>query len=150
MDELWKYLTVFFLSGLKFIFGPTLGLSYGLPAVITALLTACGMMIPVYLLTYLGDSLRHWTERFRTKNRKIFSKKSRRFVRIWKRYGIKGVAFLSPILLTPIGGAFVANLFGGHKATIIRWFWVSGLFWGFVITFVVKYAYWIVREIAVM
>ena len=71
-------------------------------------------------------------------------------MRIWKRYGIKGVAFLSPILLTPIGGAFVANLFGGHKATIIRWFWVSGLFWGFVITFVVKYAYWIVREIAVM
>jgi len=150
MDELWKYLSVFLLSGLKFIFGPTLGNSYGLPAVVTALLTAGGMMIPVYLLTFVGDRFRRWMERFRSKKRKVFSKKSRRFVRIWKRYGIKGVAFLSPIILTPIGGALVANLFGGEKSLIILWFWVSALFWGFVITFAVKYAYWIVREIAVM
>ncbi len=150
MDEIWKYLSVFFLSSLKFIFGPTLGNSYGFPAVVTALLTAGGMMVPVYLLTYVGDRLRHFLERFRSKKRKVFSKKSRRFVRIWKRYGIKGVAFLSPIILTPIGGALVANLFGGEKNLIIRWFWASALFWGFVITLVVKYAYWIIREIAVV
>lgn len=150
MEDIWKYLTVFFLSSLKFIFGPTLGNSYGFSVPVTVILTACGMMLPVYLFTYFGEKMRSLMERFKKKDRKKFTKKNRRFVRVWNAYGVKGVALLSPLILTPIGGAILANLFGGHKNDIIKWMWIAAIFWGFVITLIVKYAYWIVREWAIV
>jgi hypothetical protein len=150
MEEVWKYLSVFLLSGLKFIFGPTIGNSYGFPAPVTAILTACGMMLPVYLFTFFGEKMRMLMERFRKKERKKFTKKNRRFVKVWNKYGVKGVAILTPLIFTPIGGAILANVFGGHKNDIIKWMWIAALFWAFVLSFVVKYAYWIIREWAVV
>ena len=150
MEELWKYLTVFFLSSLKFIFGPTLGNSYGFSVPLTAILTAGGMMLPVYLFTYFGEKMRGIRERFRKKNRKKFTKKNRRFVKVWNKYGVKGVAILTPLLLTPIGGAILANVFGGSRKDIIQWMWIAALFWAFTLSLVVKYAYWIIREWAVV
>ena len=150
MEEIWKYLTVFLLSSLKFIFGPTLGNSYGFPMPVTAILTALGMMLPVYLFTYFGEKMRGLLERFKKKDRKKFTKKNRRFVSVWNKYGVKGVALLTPLLLTPIGGAILANVFSSHRGEIIKWMWIASLFWAFVLSFVVKYAYWIIREWAVV
>ena len=141
MEEFFKYLSVYAVSGLKFVFGPALGTSYGFSLMTTALLTAFGMMTSVYLFTYLGDKLKRLVDRIRSKNRKLFSKKNRRFVKIWRRHGVKGIAFLSPIILMPIGGAILANVLGGKKNEIIYWMWVSSLFWAFLITAGIKYGW---------
>ncbi|MCP4460262.1 MAG: hypothetical protein GY816_19895 [Cytophagales bacterium] len=141
MEELWKYLTMYLLSGFKFIFGPTLGVGYGVPLVFTALLTSFGMMTTVYVFTYFGHRLKGIVDRFKKKDRKIFSKKSRRFVKVWRKYGVKGIAFLTPVLLMPIGGAILANVLGGKRKKIIHWMWVSSLFWAFVLSTVVKYGW---------
>lgn len=135
-----KYFSVYLLSGLKFVFGPALGIiAYDLPVSAVIILTACGMMTTVYLFTFFGEDLRKLTARFRKKERKVFSKRSRRFVNIWRKFGLKGVCILTPLLLTPPGGALLINLLSSEKSLIIRWMWISALFWSTVISLLAKY-----------
>ncbi len=141
MEELLKYFSVYALSGFKFIFGPTLGTTYGFSLVVTSLLTSFGMMSTVYAFTYFGNKLRGLLIRFQRHDRKKFSKNKRRFVKVWSTYGVKGIAFLTPILLMPLGGAILVNVLGGKKKEIIFWMWMSSLFWGFVLSTAVKYGW---------
>ena len=111
------------------------------------MLTTGGMMFTVYIVCYFGDPIRSFFIRvFGKKRNKVFSKKSRRFVEIWNRYGIKGIAFFTPILLSPPGGAFIAIAFGGKKSEIIKWMWISGGFFSLVFTIVMKYASWLISD----
>jgi len=140
-----KYFTVYFLSGLKFIFGPTVGVANDLPILAIIVLTACGMMTTVYLFTFFGKELRQFIKRFR-KNPKVFTKRNRKFVKIWRRFGLEGACLLTPLILTPPGGALLVNLLGTNKKKLIKWMWVSAIGWGTILTLVVKYAYWLIED----
>ncbi len=137
-----KYLLVFALSSVKIIFGPTLGLAYGFSVAETIMISVLGMMTTVYLLTYFGEYIRIIFRKlsFRKKKKKVFTPKKRRFVRIWRQYGVPGIAFLTPILLSPPGGAILANAFKGKRKEIIKWMWVFSIFWSVILTLAVKYA----------
>ena len=140
-----KYFTVYFLSGLKFIFGPTFGVANDLPITAVIVLTALGMMTTIYLFTFFGDEIRRFFSRFR-KNKKVFSKKSRRFVKIWRRFGLKGMCLLTPLILTPPGGGLLVNLLGSKKKLILKWMWISAFLWSTIITLIVKYAFWLIED----
>ena len=133
LELLAKYLTVLLSSTIKFVGGPIAGLATGLSYVETALFTALGMMTTVLLFTLLGAPLRQLLKRTIWKNKKRFTRRNRRFVYIWKRWGLLGVSFLTPLILTPVGGALLANIFGGPKKQIIMYMMASAFFWGFVI-----------------
>jgi uncharacterized membrane protein len=134
VELLAKYLTVLLSSTIKFVGGPIAGLATGLSYVETALFTALGMMTTVLVFTLLGNSLRQFLQRTIWKNKKRFTRRNRRFVYIWKRWGLLGVSFLTPLILTPVGGALLANIFGGPKKQIIMYMMVSAFFWGFAIS----------------
>ena len=51
-------------------------------------------------------------------------------MRVWRRTGIWGVAFLTPILLSPLGGSGIAVALGVPKEKIILAMLISGIFWG--------------------
>lgn len=142
MPIILKYLIVYSLSGFKIIFGPTLGVAYGFSIVETALLSLGGMMTTVYVLSYFGNNIRSFTRRiFNRKNKpKNFTPKRRKFVRIWKKWGVPGIAFLTPLFLSPIGGAFLVNAFGGKRRDIFKWMWIFGGIWSIILTLLVKYA----------
>ena len=63
------------------------------------------------------------------KKRKKFTPRTRKFIKIWKYSGIKGVAFITPILLSPIIGAVLLNAVGAKKKEIIKWMFVSAIVW---------------------
>lgn len=140
-----KYFTVYFLSGLKFILGPTFGVANELPLLAIILLTAAGMMTTVYLFTFFGDEMRSIFKRFR-KNPRTFTKRNRRFVKIWRKFGLKGICLLTPLILTPPGGALLVNLLGTNKKKILQWMWISALFWSTILSVIVKYAYWLIED----
>lgn len=134
INLLLKYLTVYLSSTVKFVGGPIAGLATGLSWLETSLFTALGMMTTVLLFTLLGKPMRRLLQRTLWRKRKRFSRRNRQFVKIWKRWGIPGVSFLTPLLLSPIGGALLANAFGGAKKDIIVYMFISAVFWGFVIS----------------
>lgn len=150
MSVFLKYLTVYLLSAVKFILGPTLGLSFNLNLIAICVLTTAGMMTTVYVLAYFGEQIRELTVRVfgsKTKKKKVFTEKSRRFVRIWKKHGVKGIAFLTPLLLSPPVGTLLATALGGKKEEIIKWMWVWASVSSVVLTLILKYAAWLISDI---
>ncbi len=140
MEKIIIYLIVYGSSMVKFIFGPTIGTASGVPWVWTAILTACGMMTSVFLFSYFGHQIRAlYLRAFGLNKRKVFTRKNRQFVRVWRKYGIQGVSFLTPLILTPILGTILANAFGGRKKDIFQYMAISAFFWAFVITYMVKF-----------
>ncbi|WP_194776096.1 hypothetical protein [Pararhodonellum marinum] len=133
MEYLIKFLGIYFACLFKFIAGPVLGSALGYSIWEIVLVTVSGMMSSVLIFTYLGDWIRsEWNIRV-TKKRKTFSPKTRRIIRIWQKFGAGGVAVLTPLLLTPIGGTIVLTSFGVKKTKIFSYMFASGLFWSMVL-----------------
>lgn len=132
--EILKALPVVFSASLKFILGPLGGYAVGLHPVTTIIATVTGMMGSVVAFAFFGDWLREKIIGRFFNNRKKFTSNNRRFVQIWKKYGVGGVAFLTPLLLTPIGGTILAVAFGSPKDRILIFMFVSGALWATIFT----------------
>src|SRR2546422_29250 len=107
VEEILKAIPVFLSSALKFILGPLEGYGLRLHFITTVIATIGGMMVSVVAFTYFGDWLRHGLLKrfFEKKNaNKNPEKEKGRFSGFIKKYGLGGVAFLTPVFLTPIGG----------------------------------------------
>ncbi len=130
-----KYLSVALAAALKFIGGPVAGLALGLTWVETAACSVVGMMGSVLLFTFLGEGIRHLTGRLRRQKPKLFTKRNRRAVRIWRRFGVAGIAFLTPLLFTPIGGTLLAVSFRASRLPMFGWMLVFGTLWGVVFSY---------------
>ncbi|WP_219921572.1 hypothetical protein [Rufibacter sp. XAAS-G3-1] len=130
-----KYISVYLLSAVKFFGGPLAGLTMGLSFWATVGLTIAGMMTSVLLFSLIGSAVHdRYVERQRAKNKPMFSKKNRRIVSVWKRFGMSGIAFLTPILFTPIVGTVLAIVLGVSKSRIVLHMLWSAVFWGFAVT----------------
>jgi hypothetical protein len=129
-EEILKAFSIYLLSALKVIFGPTLGYAAGLHFITTVLTTIAGMMTSVIAFTYFGEWLRMKVLK-RWLDSKKFSPKNRRIVQIWKRFGLAGIAILTPLALTPIGGTLLAVSFGAPKEKIILYMLISATVFAF-------------------
>ena len=152
MPLILKYLIVYVLSGVKIIFGPTLGMTYGLSIIETILLSLAGMMTTVYLLSYFGAEIRTLTKRLigAKKKKKVFTPKRRRIVKVWLKWGVPGISFLTPILLSPIGGAIIVNALGGRKKDIFKWMWIFGTAWSIILTLLTRYAEGLLKDLMII
>lgn len=138
-EELAKAVPIYFSSMLKFIFGPVGGYFAGLNIITTILTTVAGTMTVVLGFTYFGDFLRDRVFRRFFRNKKRFSERNRKFIRIWRRYGLVGVAALTPILLTPIGGTLLAISFATPRNRLIFAMFVSASIWSVVLSIVIYF-----------
>jgi len=137
-EEILKAISgVYFPSMLKFILGPLTGYALKLNLATTILSTVAGMMTVVFSFTFAGDWLRKNIIHRIFPNRKPFSERNRRFVGVWKKYGIGGVAFLTPLLLTPIGGTLLAISFGTPKDKLIFYMFISASVWASIFSMVI-------------
>lgn len=134
MSEISKYISVIVPSMLKFLLGPLAGIALKLSWWETTLCTSIGMMISVIVFTFLGKVIQGGWQKFRKTTPKRFSKNSRRAVKIYSKFGVIGIACLTPLLFTPIGGTLIATAFNIPPVKIIGWMMVFSLFWGIIIT----------------
>lgn len=127
-----KVLSVYFSSMLKFVFGPLGGYAAGFSLIVTILVTIAGMMTVVLVFTFFSVWIKEKILSRIFKKRNKFSSSNRRFVTIWKKYGLIGVAALTPVLLTPIGGTLLAVSSGSPKEKIIFYMFVSASVWAVI------------------
>ncbi len=137
-DTILRVFTVYVSTMLKFIFGPVGGYAAGLNIVVTILVTVCSMMTVVLIFAFFGDFIRQRLLR-RFFNTKKFTERNRKYVWIWRRYGLYGIALLTPILLTPIGGTLLAISFGTPKNKLILFMFVSASAWALILSSVVYF-----------
>lgn len=144
-EEILKAFSLVYLpSTLKFIFGPIGGKAAGLHLITTMVATMASMMTVVTLFTYFGEYLRQRLTR-------IFGKKGpeekkevradKKYVQLFKRYGLAGIAFLTPVILTPIGGTLLAVSFTPNREKILLFMFISASTWSFILTMAVYFGY---------
>jgi hypothetical protein len=133
-EEILSVIGVYFAAMLKFIAGPLGGYAAGLTLLTTILTTVASMMTVVVAFSFFGDFLRgKLFNRFFVK-RKKFSESNRRRITLWRKYGMPGVAALTPILLTPIGGTLLAISFGTPREKMIVYMFVSASVWSVILS----------------
>lgn len=137
LEELLKAIPVMLSSMVKFILGPIGGFAAQLNPITTIIATVLGAMISVSAFTFFGDWLRARVFSRMGGKRKKFSGNNRKFVTVWRKYGIVGVAVLMPLVLTPIGGALLAVGFGAPKNKIILYMFFSASAWAIIFTFAI-------------
>jgi hypothetical protein len=119
----------------KFVIGPTTGIFSGLGIVETGLLAGSGMTLSVIIFSTGGKVLRdRWFASF-SHDRKLFSTRNRRIVRFWIRFGLPGMALLTPVVFSPIVGTMLAVSFGGNRRKVLVWMAAAAYFWGFALSF---------------
>jgi sterol desaturase/sphingolipid hydroxylase (fatty acid hydroxylase superfamily) len=119
-------------SMLKFLGGPLVGLGLKLHWVETAICTTIGMMLTVSLIMFSGELIKRIFKS--NKPRKRFTKTNRLAVKIRRRFGLIGVAALTPLLFTPAGGTILAVAFRYSKSQILINMLISAALWAIVQT----------------
>lgn len=112
-----------------------MGYAAGLSPLLTVIITVAGMMTTVILFSFIGEWVRETILRKYIKPKRVFTKRNRRFVKIWRKYGEIGISFLTPILLSPPGGAIIAMALGGSKKKIIAYMFLWSIFWSTILTY---------------
>lgn len=68
------------------------------------------------------------------KEKKIFTPKTRKLVRIWKKYGLFGIAFITPVIISiPVGTILATRLIPNRKKVLLYLF-VSVAIWSLAMT----------------
>lgn len=128
-----KYSTVLFASMLKFLGGPLTGLALKLSWYETVICTILGMMLTVFLVIFLRVAVLRTLKMMgfgQDKPRKRFTKTSRLAIKIRRRFGLVGIAFLTPLLFSPAGGTILALAFRYSRNEILLNMFFSAVGWG--------------------
>ncbi len=108
----------------------------------TLLYTNIGGITGAVLFTFFWDAfIRLWNKyvsiRY-TKHKKkarVFSKKSRRYVRIKANYGVPGIVILTPVILSIPVGSFLLVKYYKNKIANMIWLVMGILLWSVIYTF---------------
>lgn len=151
MSEFLKILSVFFTC--IFFFA-----KLGVPSAVVlfkynflkVMLVACsGGITGSIIFTYLSSGIIKWRHNFRLKRGKIhhkpiFTKSNRRIITVKQKFGLAGIAFITPMIGTPVG-AFLAERFFKDKKKIILYTSISIAFWALAIyLFLLIFQKWLV------
>ena len=129
-----------FVAGIfKFILVPATGATLSMSFIEIFILSVSSMMFSVTIFTFFGVEIRNFINKRYVRKKKLFSPTKRRIVRVWKKNGMNGVAFLTPILFSPIIGTMIAISFGEEKQSILIKMLISAVFWGIILSFVASY-----------
>jgi len=97
-EEITRAIPVYFSSMVKFIFGPVGGYVARLNMITTIFTTIAGMMTVVIAFTFFGELIKRKIINRFFPRRKRFTERNRKFIIIWRKYGLAGVAALTPLL----------------------------------------------------
>lgn len=103
------------------------------------------------VFTYLSAAILKAIHNFRVKRnlihrRKIFTPFNRRVIRVRLKFGLAGIAFITPILLSTPIGAFIAERFYRDKKKIILYLSAATVFWALALYSVFFFIHGSLRE----
>jgi hypothetical protein len=128
MSEVLKILLMVLLSSVKYVLAVVPLLASSSRAwYLDMSIVMIGGCLGVFVFTYLGVIISKYLERFHFF--RIKYKSLKRFIRIKNSYGLIGIAFLSPVLISIPVGCIISASFEHDKKRIIRLQILSVIFW---------------------
>ncbi|HHG85846.1 MAG TPA: hypothetical protein ENJ82_13955 [Bacteroidetes bacterium] len=131
MDIL-EYLSVAGLAALKVLPALMLAVAHKLNPLEIFLTLFLGGMLGVTGFAFFASRLRAWRKARRKQKPRVKPyniKRMRRIMRIWNRWGLLGIAFLTPPMISPPFGTIIAVAFGEKFTRIMVYMAVSMAAW---------------------
>jgi hypothetical protein len=136
MNDILSWTSVLISGVLELWVAIPLGFALQLHPVTTAILSGLGSMISAVLIIFFGSKLRNWLiQRFQRTNKG----KGSRMGKIWNRYGIIGLGFLSPLITGAPLGAAIGVSFNAEPRKLLLWMAVGIVFWSGILTIAAAY-----------
>jgi hypothetical protein len=129
VNQLLKLLSTAAAGALDVWVGIITGLALGLSPALSGAVSIASALAGVTLVVAAGGRLRHLIYRSRT-----LAKRRERIERVWKRYGIPGVALQAPLLTGPLLAALLALALGAPPRPLLLWMLANVVLWGAVLT----------------
>lgn len=102
-----------------------------------------GGIVGIYFFAYLSEGLNRWLNKLinrrkaksaNYKQKKIFTKRNRRIVKIKQRYGLIGISLTTPIFFSIPIGVFLVVRYYPRVRTRFLYMISSNLLWSFIYT----------------
>lgn len=145
MEEIIKILLVILVSSVKFLAGPPIAyygqlseFSFFEANIYCIIGGSAGVVFFMFLSTHIiqiFNKIKYFflkTENI--KSQKIFTARSRRTVKFWRSYGLVGIAFITPIILSIPVGTFIAVKLNSNKKKIFLYMFCSIVLWSILMT----------------
>ncbi len=144
MESVIEIASVFLLSTVKFVFGGLpLALALGFPFFKAVVVTSVGGFTGSAFFVSISDKLVDYLKKRKhqklienhTPNpvpKKIFTRRNKIIVRVKHRFGLAGIALLTPLLFSIPIGCFIAVRYFKNKQQILIYMFVAVLFWSVV------------------
>ena len=129
MDLLLKLLSTAAAGALDVWVGIITGVALGISPILSGAVSIASAVVGVTLVVVAGERLQGRIYRSRG-----LAKRRERIERVWKRYGIPGVALQAPLLTGPLLGTILALGLGAPPRTLLYWMFASIVLWGVVLT----------------
>lgn len=154
----YKLIEIGVLSGIKFLFAPFLSFQLGYNFLQTIIVTTIGGLAGVLFFYYISEILIAFFKKIWPgikgflvkqkiqpahlvpeknnikKSKKSFSKKNKFIVMTRRKYGLWGIAVLTPILLSIPLGTFLANKYYRNKKNVLFSLCISVVCWSIVMS----------------
>lgn len=142
--EIWKYVAVFLSCTVFFSkVGMTAAVAVFKFHYLKCIITSCaGGIFSTVIFTYLSAGIIKWWEKLKSRwykshvPKKRFTKSNRRIIKIVHRFGLSGIAFLTPSLLSMPVGAFLGERFYRKKGKVILYISISTFLWSNALYFI--------------
>ena len=128
MNQLLKLLSTAAAGAFDVWVGIITGLALGLSPALSGAISVAGAVVGVTLVVAAGGRLRHLIYRSSR-----LAKRRERIERVWKRYGIPGVALQAPLLTGPLLATLLALALGAPPRPLLLWMLASVVLWGAVL-----------------
>ncbi len=127
MGFLLKLLSTAAAGALDVWVGIITGVAMGLSPFLSGAVSIASAVVGVTLVVVVG-------ERLQGRIYRRLAKRRTRIERVWKRYGIPGVALQAPLLTGPLLATILALGLGAPPRTLLYWMFASIVLWGVVLT----------------
>ena len=144
--EIGKYISAFLASMVVFKIGMVTAAGlFKLNYLKCIISTTAGGVFSTIIFTYLSDVIIKWWDKLKDKwvtkkgPKKHFTKANRRIIKVKHRFGLVGIAALTPVLLSIPLGAFLAERFYKDKKKVILYTAISLLVWANIYYFILVF-----------
>lgn len=138
--EVLRVVSIFFLSATKLMWAPGTAVASGFSFWETVVISSAGGMTGIVFFYYFGHivfvAIDGWRARKRKKvvAKRVFTRKSRMVVNVKSKFGLIGLTFLTPCIISiPIGCVIAAKFYYKNRLTLPLLL-IFTIFWSFILS----------------
>lgn len=142
LDTLWAYVLVFIFAAVPFFeaYGVIpIAMIAGLSPVPVIILGLVGNIITVLIVIVFVNKIKEWRQKRKGDEEKAPGKRAVRAQKLWKKYGLPGLAIIGPLFVGSHLTAFMSLTLGGTKKKTAYWMTASIVIWSLLFAVLVHF-----------